>query len=98
MDSDDLTFDDIRRSLNLLKHCSVCLYQGMDARLERTPRPAMDRKMNIPTGDLSRLTLTPAMEGHRLPTLLLIPEGSQRCTLVKSMQNHYEGKRILVIG
>lgn len=49
MDSADLTFIDIRTSLDLINYCSVCLSQKLDARLGGTPRPAMDSKSDKPT-------------------------------------------------
>lgn len=44
-----LIFDGIRVLSFLLKRHSVCLYQEVDAWLEETPRPSMDRKIDIPT-------------------------------------------------
>lgn len=46
----DLTLDDIHMSLELLKHCSVCL-KKFDARLERPFCLATVLKMDIPIGD-----------------------------------------------
>lgn len=51
MDNADLTSDDIRMSLCLLKHPSVCLSQGLYGQLKGPPRPAMDRKMGTSADD-----------------------------------------------
>lgn len=49
MNSADPTFDDIRISLNLLKHCFIRLSQEVGAQLEVPLRPAMTCKLNILT-------------------------------------------------
>lgn len=51
MDRPDPTFDAIKMSLNLLKHCSVRLPQEVDDSLEGPPCPVMARKMDIPIED-----------------------------------------------
>lgn len=51
IDNADLIYDGIFISFELLKHRSACLYQEVDTRLKGTPRPAMNHKMDIPTGD-----------------------------------------------
>lgn len=51
MDDTDLTFDNIKKSLELLEHCSICLSQEGDARLKGPTCSALDRKLNIPTQD-----------------------------------------------
>lgn len=43
-----LPIDKIRILLNLLKHCSICLFQEVDARLEVLPRAAKDRETDFP--------------------------------------------------
>lgn len=47
MDNVYVIFDNIRLLLDLLKHRSHHLSKEMDVRLESSPRPAMDSKMNI---------------------------------------------------
>lgn len=49
MYSADLTFEDNRMSLDLLKHCSVQLSQEVENRLVGPLLPAMDHRMDIPT-------------------------------------------------
>lgn len=67
MDCGDLTFDDIRILLILLKHSSVRLSQGVEARLKGPSSPAMDHEMYIPTDDhesssfISTITLSSAI-------------------------------------
>lgn len=51
MDRTDLTIDDIRMALELVKHRSVHLHQELHARLEAPPQKAMDHKMDIPDDD-----------------------------------------------
>lgn len=50
-DSSDVTFDDIRISLHLLKHRSVYISQEVDIWLKGPPCLAMDCKMDIRTSD-----------------------------------------------
>lgn len=51
MDSAKLTFEDIPMPSNLLIQHFVCLSPKVDAGWERAPRPAMDCKIDIQTGD-----------------------------------------------
>lgn len=51
MESAALYFEHIRMSLNLLKNRSICISQGVDARLEWPSCLAMDREMDVPTDD-----------------------------------------------
>lgn len=51
MDSAGLIFEDIRTLLDLLKHCFVSPAQYTDVLLERPPRPAMEGKKTISTGN-----------------------------------------------
>lgn len=47
MDSADLRFNNIRVSLDLFKHCSICLSQEVHGWSEGPLRSAMDPKMDI---------------------------------------------------
>lgn len=49
MNSADLTSDSNVLSLELLKHCFICLSQKVDARLEKPSHLAMKLEMDIPT-------------------------------------------------
>lgn len=51
MEIADLTFNDIRVLLDLLRHCSVCPFKKVSARLEGSPRPAIGPKLKIATND-----------------------------------------------
>lgn len=51
LDSASLTFDNIRMSLELLKHRSVCLYQEINARMGGLSYPAMNQRMNTLADD-----------------------------------------------
>lgn len=74
MDSADLTFNDIKISLDLLKHRSGCLSQKVDSRLEGTLRPAMDQKMYTRLMITDLLNLSLISEDCELPTTLPIPD------------------------
>lgn len=49
MDDTHLIFDDIRVSLDFLKHWTASLSQELNSLLEGPSRPGMDREMDIPT-------------------------------------------------
>lgn len=74
MDSVDLNFDDIRISLDLLKHRSVRLSQKMVAQLEGPPRLLLIVKWTFQLMFTDLLTLILILEGHQLPTILPIPD------------------------
>lgn len=73
MDCANFTIEDIKMSLDLLKHRSVCISQKVDSRLEGPFRPAMDWKMDIPTYDYKPFKLSTNFNGHRLSSILPIP-------------------------
>lgn len=50
-ESSDLTSESIKILSEILKYCSVCLFQELEVRLELHLHPEMDRKMNNPTDD-----------------------------------------------
>lgn len=72
--NDGLTFDDIRMSLELLKHRSVRLSQKTNALLEGQPCRLCTEKWTFRLMITDPLTLTLISDCHQLPTTLLIPD------------------------